>query len=61
MGASHSNSHSRQRAPPPPKTTAYAVQKSGFKAIPDQYASLSEVQEALRRAGLESSNRKCNG
>ena len=29
-----------------------------FKAIADNYQSLGEVQQALRGAGLESSNRK---
>jgi len=58
MGASSSKSSSRSAssAAYPPHTTQYKANSSGFQAIPDQYNSLSEVQEALRRAGLESSN-----
>lgn len=31
-------------------------QSPTFVAIPDQYETLDQVQEALRKAGLESSN-----
>eukprot|EP01117_Protostelium_nocturnum_P003084 TRINITY_DN14028_c0_g1_i1.p1 TRINITY_DN14028_c0_g1~~TRINITY_DN14028_c0_g1_i1.p1 ORF type:complete len:278 (+),score=99.87 TRINITY_DN14028_c0_g1_i1:204-1037(+) len=53
--------HSRSRSNTHDHVHHHAPQQSNrsapsFKAIPDQYQTLGEVQEALRRAGLESSN-----
>jgi len=48
MGSSHGK-HSAT-------TSSGAKVSSGFIAIPDKYQSLGEVQDALRTAGLESSN-----
>lgn len=55
MGGSSSRRHSNPPQPPKPvekKSTGV----SSFVAIPDKYRSLEEVQDALRKAGLESSN-----
>mmetsp|Transcript_9087 Transcript_9087/g.10096 ORF Transcript_9087/g.10096 Transcript_9087/m.10096 type:complete len:269 (+) Transcript_9087:230-1036(+) len=48
MGNSKSKKSARGRSSP--------RSKSGFQAIPDKYQTLQEVQDALRAAGLESSN-----
>jgi len=50
---------SREDRPPKhhtAKTTAAPVAKTGFFAIQDKYQTLEEVQQALRKSGLESSN-----
>lgn len=39
-----------------PQTTRKSVFRSNFRAFEDKYHSLDEVSEALREAGLESSN-----
>jgi len=60
MGTSSSKPRSRSASsaayPAHTTHTQYKNNSSGFQAIPDQYNSLGEVQDALRRAGLESSN-----
>jgi hypothetical protein len=52
MGGKSSKSHKSSGSKEEKKE-----KKSGFQANPDMYHSLSEVQEALQKAGLESSNR----
>jgi len=46
--------NSKSKSQPKNKGAKYAV--PSFAAIPDRYRTLEEVQEALRKAGLESSN-----
>lgn len=62
MGTSSSHHQHPHQHPQQQNSSNQNHQKSknvpSFNAIPDNYKSIEQVQDALRQAGLESSNRK---